>query len=168
MPDASVTFHVASGAASLGCTDTSFRLLTAVVSGYISPTKLIFGFAYPVLCVGQVLILLSAAEGASSALLWTGAVVSGVGLSPIFGSIFAMFAQHNMAPSGKTVGFMWFLTSVTDIGGQNVASALFSADREDLWPLLTLCLFAGGCLTLAVTRFCALPHHATPAERKQP
>jgi hypothetical protein len=165
------------------------------------------GRADPVLAVGQVLIILSAAEGAAPWLLWTGAIVSGIGLAPIFGSVFALFAEYNMPPPGRIVGIMWCLTNAGDIGAQNIASvrtcstgtatvarilvgihstptnhspclyhahalmfslccgvaclvqALFSAKRHDLWPVLTLCLFAGGCATIAVARVFALPAH---------
>jgi hypothetical protein len=40
-----------------------------------------------------------------------------------------------------------------------LVQALFSAERHDLWPVLTLCLFAGGCATIAVARVFALPAH---------
>ena len=74
------------------------------------------------LAAGQVLIILSGTDMSAPWLLWTGAAMSGIGLAPIFGSVFALFAQYGMPPPGRVVGLMLCLTNAGDIAAQNIAS----------------------------------------------
>ena len=84
------------------------------------------------LAAGQVLIILSGTDMSAPWLLWTGAAVSGIGLAPIFGSVFALFAQYGMPPPGRVVGLMWCLTNAGDILAQNIASV--RNQRQSLVP----------------------------------